>query len=55
MTPLPQKEVRNFGGIPFESQANLIFNTFPADVAEIIGTTENSGAGTVTPPKISTT
>lgn len=52
ITPLPQKEVRNFGGMPFDSQARLILNTFPADAAEIIGTTENSGAGTVSIPAI---
>lgn len=52
VTPLPQKEVRNFGAMPFESQAKLILETFPADAAEIIGTTENSGAGTVSAPPI---
>ncbi|RTL07771.1 hypothetical protein EKK58_01100 [Candidatus Dependentiae bacterium] len=52
VTPLPQKEVRNFGAMPFESQAKLILETFPADAAEIIGTTDNSGAGTVSAPPI---
>jgi hypothetical protein len=51
VTPLPQKEVRNFGEIPFEHQANLVFQTFPADAAEIIGSTKNSGpANAKTPP-----
>lgn len=55
ITPLPQKEVRNFGEMPFDSQARLILNTFPADAAEIIGTTNNSGAGTVSPPAVAGT
>lgn len=43
VTPLPKKDVANFGDIPFESQAHMIFNTFPATDAEIIGTTAKSG------------
>lgn len=54
ITPLPQKEVRNFGEMPFNSQASLVFNTFPANEAEIIGSTANSGAGTVATPKFHT-
>jgi len=52
VTPLPQKEVRDFGAIPFEQQANLVFQTFPADAAEIIGTTKNSGPGSTEIPAI---
>lgn len=52
ITPLPQKEVRNFGEIDFNRQAQLVFQTFPADAAEIIGTTENSGAGSTEAPSV---
>lgn len=52
LTPLPQREVLNFGAMPFEAQARLILETFPVDAAEIIGTTNNSGAGTVSAPPI---
>lgn len=52
VTPLPQREVKNFGAMPFEAQAKLILETFPADAAEIVGTTQNSGAGTVSAPPV---
>lgn len=52
VTPLPQKEVRNFGAMPFDAQARLVFQTLPADAAEIVGTTENSGAGSVSVPPV---
>lgn len=47
VTPLPQQGVKNFGDMPFEAQARLIFNPFPIDSPEIVGDTRNSGAGDV--------
>ena len=51
-TPLPVKEVKNFGDLPFESQARMVFNALPANEGEVIGQTDNSGAGTVSPPAV---
>ena len=47
VTPLPVKEVRDFGKLSFEAQASLVMNTFPLHEAEIVGTTNNSGAGSL--------
>ena len=52
VTPLPTREVRNFGVMEFDSQAKLVLQTFPADAAEIIGSTKDSGAGNVTSPAL---
>jgi hypothetical protein len=52
VTPLPTREVRNFGVMEFDSQAKLVLQTFPADAAEIIGSTKDSGAGNVAYPAL---
>ena len=52
ISPLPTKEVKNFGEMPFESQAKLLFSVFPADEGEVIGKTNNSGAGSIATPEI---
>lgn len=50
ITPLPDRDVKGFGSLPFERQAALLLSSFPAHASEIIGSTENSGAGNAQMP-----